>query len=161
MQAVVERHNRLALDGAGRSPLEKFTGIPDDVDPTSFHTFGCPVYILDTPNQSGLGCTPKWEPKYHTGIYLGRSSCHASSIALVLNLSSGLVSPQFHVVYDNTFSTVPYLTSSTPPPNWPTLIESSSHNQPHIDPNTISTWLTPDSITTNGATATATTTPCI
>ena len=126
IQAIVERHNRLSLDVEGRSPLEKFSGITDDSLPTAFHTFGCPVFILDAANQSNSIGTPKWEPRSHTGIYLGHSPCHAGSVALVLNLKTGLVSPQYHLIFDDEFSTVKYLTTSTPPPNWAHLIK---HNR--------------------------------
>ena len=47
-------------------------------------------------------------------------------MALVLHLVTGLVSPQFHVVLDEEFSTVDYLTSTTPPPNWSTLLRTST-----------------------------------
>ena len=143
MQVVVKRHNRLALDTTGKSPIERFASIDDDIDATAFHTFGCPVFVLEAANQSGYGGTPKWEPRSHTGIYLGRSPSHASSVALVLNLKTGLVSPQYHVVFDDRFSTVPYLSSSTPPPNWPTLIATSRFKAPMLDDNTPSTWLHP------------------
>ena len=81
LQSVVERHNRLSLDADGKSPLEKFCSITEEIRPTDFHTWGCPVYILDAPNQSGTIGTPKWDPKSHAGIYLGHSPCHAGSVA--------------------------------------------------------------------------------
>ena len=118
LQSIVERHNRLHLDVNGKSPLEKFSQTDEEIVVSDFHTWGCPVYILDAPNQSGAIGTPKWEPRSHTGIYLGRSPCHAGSVALVLNLDTGLVSPQFHLVFDDEFTTVPYLHSATTPPNW-------------------------------------------
>ena len=123
VQAIIERHNRLALDDDGKSPLEKFTGLHDDMLPTTFHTWGCPVYILDAANQSGAIGTPKWEPRSHTGIYLSHSPCHAGSVSLVINLKTGIVSPQFHVIYNNKFATVPYLSSAEPPPNWVALCQ--------------------------------------
>ena len=36
------------------------------------------------------------------------------------------MSPQFHVVFDDTFSTVPHLRSGTVPLNWANLIKNSS-----------------------------------
>ena len=54
LQAAVEKHNKLNLDANGKSLLEKFTGIADDIRPSDFHTFGCPVFILDAENQSGV-----------------------------------------------------------------------------------------------------------
>ena len=43
VQAIVERHNRLSLNEEGKSPLERFTGIQDDISPEKFHTFGYSV----------------------------------------------------------------------------------------------------------------------
>ena len=117
VQAIVERHNRHSLDDKGRSPLEKFFGINDNSLPAAFHTFGCSVFILDAANQSNSVGTPKWESRSHTGIYLGHSPCHAGSVALVLNLKTGLVSPQYHLIFDDEFNTVNYLTTSTIPSN--------------------------------------------
>ena len=45
----------------------------------------------------------KWEQRARIGIYLGHSPFHAGSVALVLNPRTGLVSPQFHVVFDDNF----------------------------------------------------------
>ena len=148
MQCIVDRHNRLSLDENNKSPLEKFPGIEDEPIPTHFHTFGCPVFILDSPNQSGSIGTPKWQPRSHTGIYLGHSPCHASSVALVLNLRTGLVSPQFHVVYDDEFTTVDYLTSSTPPPNWLHLVRVASERASFDDSEPPPSWLYPPTTTT-------------
>ena len=89
----------------------------------TFHTFFCPVYVLDSRAQSAGGPGPtKWKPRCHIGVYLGHSPFHAGSVALVFNLTTGLVSPQFYVVFDNPFSTVPYLNSGTTPPNWADLV---------------------------------------
>ena len=90
-----------------------------------FHTFGCPCYILDARLQSDPKGVPKWEPRARVGIYLGRSPAHASNVALVLNPKTGLVSPQFHVVFDDDFTTVPHLRKGTVPPNWESLVQGS------------------------------------
>ena len=63
-----------------------------------YHTFGCPVYILDSRLQMNPKGVPKWNPQSTLGIYVGHSSAHAVSVALVLNSKTGLVSPQYHVV---------------------------------------------------------------
>ena len=77
--------------------------------------------------QSGAGMNPKWEPQSRMGIYVGRSPSHASNVGLILNPSTGNVSPQFHVVCDNEFMTVPYLQTTTVPPHWAALVKASSH----------------------------------
>jgi hypothetical protein len=45
----------------------------------------------------------KWIDRTRIGINLGPSPRHASSVALILNLKTGLVSPQFHCQYDDLF----------------------------------------------------------
>jgi hypothetical protein len=54
--------------------------------------------------QSG-GKGPKWTERARIGMYLGNSPIHARSVALVLNLETGLVSPQFHIRFDDLFET--------------------------------------------------------
>ena len=74
-----------------------------------FHTFGCPCYILDHRLQTDPKDVAKWEPRARVGIYLERSPTHAFNVALVLNPKTGIVSPQWHVVFDVDFTTVPRL----------------------------------------------------
>jgi hypothetical protein len=72
---------------------------------TNNHVFGCPVYVLQRPLQTGFKI-PKWDPRATMGVYLGRSPIHASIVELVLSLRTGLVSPSFHNKYDDSFATV-------------------------------------------------------
>ena len=84
----------------------------------NFHTFGCPVYILDVRLQdSGKGRPLKWDPRSRLHIYLGHSPAHAENITLVLNPKTGLILPQFHVIFDINFSTVPSLRVGIVPTN--------------------------------------------
>ena len=50
---------------------------------------------------------PKWHAHTHQGKYLGVSPGHSSTIGHILNLRSSFISPQYHVIYDDLFSTVP------------------------------------------------------
>ena len=59
------------------------------------------------------------------GIYLGQSPAHAANVALLLNPKTGLVYPQFHVVFDNNFTTVPHMRKVTVPPNCNKLVIGS------------------------------------
>jgi hypothetical protein len=43
------------------------------------------------------------------GMFLGFSHKHSSLVQLVLNLHTGHVSPQYHVIFDDNFETVPSL----------------------------------------------------
>ena len=93
---------------------------------SNFHTFGCPVYILDArPQIVGGGGPPKWYPQACLVIYLYHSPSHAGSVALFMNPKSGLESPQFHLVFDENFETVPHLRAGTVPENWEELVPSS------------------------------------
>ena len=59
-------------------------------------------------------------------IYVGHLPAHAGSVELVLNPKTGLVSPQYHVVYDDQFSTVHHMRDLTVPPNSDQLVQNSS-----------------------------------
>jgi hypothetical protein len=40
-------------------------------------------------------------------MFLGVSHAHSSSVGRILNLRTGNISPQYHVVYDDSFTPVP------------------------------------------------------
>lgn len=68
------------------------------------------------------------DPKSSAGVYLGHSPYHASNVALVLNLDTGLVSPHFHVVFDDKFPTVDFIKSRKEPSNWEYLCKYHSED---------------------------------
>ena len=70
--------------------------------------WGCPVYVLSPKLQDGRKI-PKWEPKARLGQNLGISDNYSSTINLIRNLSTQRISPQYHVVYDEKFSTIEQL----------------------------------------------------
>eukprot|EP00977_Amphora_coffeiformis_P019291 scaffold7139_cov100-Amphora_coffeaeformis.AAC.2 len=49
---------------------------------------------------------PKWEPCSRQGQFLGFSKEHATTIGLIRNTRTGYISPKFHGVYDEQFTTV-------------------------------------------------------
>ena len=71
-----------------------------------FHLFGCPAYVLEDDLQDGIK-QPKWKPRTKVGVYLGRSKHHANNVSLILNTKTDHISPQYHVVFDDDFQTVP------------------------------------------------------
>jgi hypothetical protein len=79
-----------------RTPNEVFSGIKIAPETRHHHTFGCHVYVAATQVQAGKSL-PAWMSRAKVGINLGISPTHANSVALVLSLKTGLVSPQFHV----------------------------------------------------------------
>jgi hypothetical protein len=86
-------------------PLELFAQVPINNNFHQNHTFGCPVFVLKRPLQSGIKI-PKWDPRATMGIYLDPSFIHASSVGLILSLRTVLVSPSFHNQDDDAFVTV-------------------------------------------------------
>ena len=69
------------------------------------HVLGCQVYVLD-PTLQQEKKLPKWQPRSRLGIFVGYSPYHASNVALILSPATDHISPQFHVVSDDSFSTV-------------------------------------------------------
>ena len=101
-------NNTPRRDNNGLTPNEAFSGVKDTDTKgrlKAFHTFGCPVFVLEKNLQDG-NKIPRWDPRSRQGIYLGHSSYHASSVALVMNLHTMNVSCQYHVVFDDEFTTV-------------------------------------------------------
>jgi hypothetical protein len=97
--------NSTPFSGEVKSPIEKFCGCDSTPSLDQHHPFGCPAYALDGKIQSGKKA-PKWDLRARLAINLGPSLQHAGSVGLVLSLSTGLVSPQFHVRYDDGFETL-------------------------------------------------------
>ncbi|KAL7470955.1 hypothetical protein ACHAXS_011261 [Conticribra weissflogii] len=126
LKAAETRLNHLSINSNGDTPLSRFANVDCQVFVRDFHTWGCPVFVLDGRLQSDPKGVPKWEPRCRVGIYVGHSPVHAGSVALVLNPTTGHISPQFHVVLDDTFSTVPYMRDQTVPPHWAELVRNST-----------------------------------
>ena len=61
-------------------------------------------------------------------IYLGHSPNHASTVPLILNIRTGLVSPQYHIIYDDQFMTTSCLQTNTLPTHWNELFKQQSEN---------------------------------
>ena len=76
----------------------------------SFHKILFLLHFLDAQLQDTGGTgPPKWEPRARIGVYLGNSPLYAGSVPLVWHPTTGRVIPQYHVVFDDDFSTVPYM----------------------------------------------------
>ena len=105
---AVKLRNNLAINEESLSPLSKFSGssVKNNIYWKHQHTFGCPAFVLEAPLQSTGPGKPKWSERSRVGVYLGHSSQHSSTVALILNPKTGHVSPQFHVVFDDNFDTV-------------------------------------------------------
>ena len=91
-------------------------------------------------NSGGSGL-PKWEPYSRIGVYLGNSTFHTGSTALVCNTTTGRFSTKYHVVFDDEFSNVPYMEEGTIPPNWENLVKYSSKMDTAQDVDLKDTWM--------------------
>ena len=141
LKAAADRINTLTIDMLGKTPDMKFSGVAAiNVRVKDQHTWGSPAYILDSRLQTNSKGVPKWEPRCRLGIFVGYSPVHARNVALILNPKSGLISPQFHVVYDDDFSTVPFLRAGTIPTNWKDLVEHSRESSADGFVDLTKTW---------------------
>ena len=80
-----EIHNSTPMSKAkdGESPAELFHGTKVRPNLNHFYPFGCPVFVLNERMQAGQKI-PKWELRARIGLYLGMSTQHARTVALVL-----------------------------------------------------------------------------
>jgi hypothetical protein len=69
------------------------------------HVWGCPVYVLEAKLQNDQKL-PKWNRRARLGQFVGFSDDHSSLVANGWHLTTGYISPQFHVVFDDLFETV-------------------------------------------------------
>ena len=99
-------YNHVPSHTTGLSPSDLFTRTRwPQKKLLDLHVWGCPVYVLEKSLQDGKKI-PKWKPRSNRSIYMGISHLHASTVPLVLNTSTGAITPQFHVVFDDWFATV-------------------------------------------------------
>jgi hypothetical protein len=121
MTHVVHLWNHTPKMSSKLAPIEIFTqSTSDHSSLLNAHPWGCPVYILEPKLRDGHKI-PKWEPWSHRGQYMGVSSQHASSVHLVRNLQTSLITPQYHLVFDDFFETI-FLDGEQEPSVWPDLV---------------------------------------
>ena len=108
MRAACEslNHSPNMQDKQKRTPMQLFSNSNVQTHPKHMIPIGAPTFVLQKALQSNLPFS-KWRHRAKVGIYLGKSPIHAKSVSLVLDMATGLVSPQFHVAHDISFNTVP------------------------------------------------------
>ena len=140
---MAERTNSLHVNLEDQTPELIMYGVDLETIPVkNFHTLFCPVYVLDHQLQlAGRPGPPKWEPRSCIGVYLGHSHFHAGSIALVFNPKTVQVSPQYHVIFNDDFSTVPYMERGDVPPNWEDLCHLLAESATDVSVNLALKWM--------------------
>jgi hypothetical protein len=134
---AVYLHNNLPIRDMRVSPLEKFTStiFSNYNHLIRAHTFGCPVYVLD-PRLQDSKKIPKWSMRSRRGVYLGVSKHHSSTVHLILNPETGAISPQYHCIFDDTFSTV-WSDGQFDHNLWTSLVSAAENTDRHfsLEPN--------------------------
>ena len=126
---AVRLHNHMPDPSTGLTPHDLFTRSRwPHSKYHDFHVWGSPAYVLDKRIADGHKL-PKWEPKSQRHVNMGFSPKHASTVPLVLNPSTGSLTGQYHVVFDDWFQTVTSSVDSLPDfnsPEWFQLFGDSS-----------------------------------
>lgn len=151
MDYAVWIYNRIPRMDTGISPLEmwsrsRYVNTSDIL--VNCHTWGCPIFVLEPKLRKSGVKIPKWAPRSRQGVYMGFSKFHSSLIALVLNKSTGSISPQFHVVFDDGFTTVPSGDGNISQESWLNIITLPTARlqiclDQDDDPDLSSEWLEP------------------
>ncbi len=69
LKEAAYRLNWLSLRSDGCSCEATFFNVDTNfIDPSIYHTFRSPCFVLDSRLQSGVGGAPKWEPRSRLGI---------------------------------------------------------------------------------------------
>ena len=106
MSTVNEVHNCTPSPNTGKVPIQELSQLESDTVMSHFHTFGCPSYVLDSEMQAGQKRSKhKWEDQSKVSINVGSSPRHGRSISLLLSTQTGMITPQFHVRFDDAFDT--------------------------------------------------------
>ena len=100
------------------------------------HVWGCPVYVLDKKISDGQKL-PRWKPRSRRSMYMGVSPSHATSVPLVLNLETGAITAQYHIVFDDWFATVTSDPASIPDFNSSTWSKLFGDSTCHISDDDI------------------------
>jgi hypothetical protein len=73
---------------------------------------------------------------------------------LIKNLSTGYISPQYHIVFDDWFETV-FATEEATPPNWDDMCMmqrfKTIFDEVQEPPSLAEEWMTPEEVTKNRA----------
>jgi hypothetical protein len=139
LRAVNHSHNCVLSAKTDKVPLLDFSQVGEPViNYNHLHTFGCPAYALDDELAQGKRRSRHvWSDRARMAIYIGPSPQHGSSIGLLLNLTTGHVSPSFHAEYDDHFDTTrPESEVKLPLPLWQTktyFTETSEETAAHTN----------------------------
>jgi len=111
-------YNHIPNVVSGLLPIELATHTAQQsTDFITLHVWGSPAYVLDPKLQDGHKL-PEWKPRSRRANFLGLSKRHAATIPLVLNCQTLAILAQFHVIFDDWFTTVVSTTANDSVPEW-------------------------------------------
>ena len=145
-------YNHTPNEKTGIAPIELFSRTTSDGQALrNAHPWGCPLYVLEPRLTTEGGKIPKWQPRSRRGQFVGVSPVHAENIVLARNLTTGYLSPQYHVVFDDWFETV-YSSHDDPPPHWEDMCVFQRFEiqfDEEAPPPLAQEWFTPEEIALN------------
>jgi hypothetical protein len=98
--------NRIPQESSGRSALELFSRKTFPISKfQDFHVWGSPAYVLDSSLAAGRSI-PRWKARSTRCMFVGNSTREGYGMPTVLNLETGAITTQYHVVIDDWFKTV-------------------------------------------------------
>ena len=118
------------------------------------HVWGCPLCVLDKTITNGKK-HQNWKSRSSQGIFMGLSPDHASPVPLVLKLDTAAITPQFHVVFDDWFTTVTSSVDDVPDFNssaWSKMFGDSEYQFTRDEDDT---QVDPEDFMTSGAITTS------
>ena len=117
MDYAVWVYNQIPDTKSGLSNIEIWSGSrfePVSETLSNCHVWGFPTRVLEPKLQNPRVKIPKWATRSRIGVNMGFSKMNSTQVGLVINLLTGSISPHYHVVFDDTFSTVMSSTATDP-----------------------------------------------
>ena len=87
---------------------------PSVRNPYKLPCFGLSKICFRTKVVESWSEIPKWDPRSRREINMGFRNMHSTQVGLVINLLTGSISPQYHVLFDDMLSTVMSSTAADP-----------------------------------------------
>jgi hypothetical protein len=126
-------HNHMPREDSGLSPHGLFS--KQRWSHSKFHdlhVWGCSLYTLDKMIADG-NKLPQWKPRSTREVYMGMSKKHASTVPIGLNPGTGAITSNYHVIFDDWFSTVASSIEQLPDLNsdeWKVIFGNSEYQYP-------------------------------
>ena len=99
-------YNHIPNISTGLSPIDLWTRSRFPLRKLhDLHVWGSPAYVLQKRLADGKS-VGRWEPRSQRCVNVGFSALHSKEVPYVLNPSTGSITPQWNITFDDYFSTV-------------------------------------------------------